>query len=97
MSHLDWMPTIMAAAGVPDVKEQLVKGMKVGDTTYKVHLDGYNLLPLLTGETTESPRKEFFYFGDEGGLNLLALRQLEDRLFRTALPGHDGDLGRTVY
>ena len=53
VSHLDWMPTLLAAAGVPDVKEQLLKGMKVGDTTYKVHLDGYNLLPLLTGQTTE--------------------------------------------
>jgi arylsulfatase A-like enzyme len=68
VSHLDWMPTFLAAAGVPDVKEQLLKGMKVGDTTFKVHLDGYNLLPLLSGQTTESPRKEFFYFGDEGGL-----------------------------
>ena len=66
------MPTLLAAAGVPDVKEQLLKGMKVGDTTYKVHLDGYNLLPLLTGQTTEDPRKEFFYFGDEG--DLMALR-----------------------
>ena len=53
VSHLDWMPTLLAAAGVPDVKEQLLKGMKVGDTTFKVHLDGYNLLPLLTGQTTE--------------------------------------------
>ena len=52
VSHLDWMPTLLAAAGVPDVKEQLLKGMKVGDTTFKVHLDGYNLLPLLTGQTT---------------------------------------------
>ena len=49
VSHLDWMPTLLAAAGVPDVKEQLLKGMKVGDETFKVHLDGYNLLPLLTG------------------------------------------------
>jgi arylsulfatase A-like enzyme len=72
VSHLDWMPTLLAAAGVPDVKEQLVKGMKVGDTTFKVHLDGYNLLPLLTGQTTESPRKEFFYFNDDG--SLVALR-----------------------
>jgi len=71
VSHLDWMPTLLAAAGVPDVKEQLLKGMKVGDTTFKVHLDGYNLLPLLSGQTTESPRKEFFYIGDEGGLNCL--------------------------
>jgi arylsulfatase len=71
ISHLDWMPTLLAAAGVPDAKEQLLKGMKVGNTTFKVHLDGYNMLPLLTGQTTEDPRKEFFYFGDEGGLNCM--------------------------
>jgi arylsulfatase len=72
VSHLDWMPTLLAAAGVSDVKEQLLKGMKVSGITYKVHLDGYNLLPLLTGQTKEDPRKEFFYFGDEG--DLMALR-----------------------
>ena len=43
ISHLDWAPTLLAVAGVPDIKEQLLKGYKVGDTTYKVHLDGYNL------------------------------------------------------
>jgi arylsulfatase A-like enzyme len=68
VSHLDWMPTLLAAAGVPDATEQLLKGMKVGDTTFKVHLDGYNLLPLLTGQTTEDPRKEFFYFNDDAQL-----------------------------
>ena len=68
VSHLDWMPTLLAAAGVPDVKEQLLKGMKVGDETFKVHLDGYNLLPLLTGETKVSPRKEFIYFNDDSDL-----------------------------
>jgi arylsulfatase len=72
VSHLDWVPTLLAAAGVPDVKEQLLKGTKVGDTTFKVHLDGYNLLPLLTGQVTESPRKEFFYFNDE--CDLVGLR-----------------------
>jgi arylsulfatase len=45
ISHLDWAPTLLAAAGVPDIKEQLLKGYKIGDTTYKVHLDGYNLVP----------------------------------------------------
>ena len=50
VSHLDFLPTLLAAAGVPDVKEQLLKGMKVGDKTFKVHLDGYNLLPYLTGQ-----------------------------------------------
>jgi arylsulfatase len=72
ISHLDWMPTLLAAAGVPDAKEQLLKGMKVGDTTFKVHLDGYNMLPLLTGQTTEDPRKEFIYFNDDA--NLVGLR-----------------------
>jgi arylsulfatase len=72
VSALDWMPTILAAAGVPDVKEQLLKGMKVGDTTFKVHLDGYNQLPLLTGETKVDPRKEFLYFNDDA--DLVAMR-----------------------
>jgi arylsulfatase A-like enzyme len=72
VSHLDFLPTLLAAAGVPDVKEQLLKGMTVGDKTFKVHLDGYNLLPYLTGQAKESPRKEFFYFNDDG--DLVALR-----------------------
>ena len=72
VSHLDMLPTILAAAGVPDVKEQLLRGMQVGDTTFKVHLDGYNLLPLLTGQTKVDPRKEFLYFNDDS--DLVALR-----------------------
>lgn len=72
MAHLDWLPTFIAAAGDPNIKEELLKGHKVGSTVYNVHLDGYNCLPYLTGETKESPRKEFFYFSDDG--DLLALR-----------------------
>src|SRR5215471_17171748 len=68
VSHLDMLPTFLAAAGVPDVKDQLLKGMKAGDTTFKVHLDGYNVLPLLTAQTKESPRKEFYYFNDDSDL-----------------------------
>jgi arylsulfatase len=68
VSHLDWLPTLVAAAGDPDVKTKLLKGHKAGDTRYKVHLDGYNLLPYLTGEESVSPRKEFFYFSDDGDL-----------------------------
>jgi hypothetical protein len=64
-AHEDMLPTLMAATGVPDVKEQLLKGMKVGNTTFKVHLDGYNLTDALAGKAP-SPRKEFFYFGDNG-------------------------------
>ena len=66
-SHEDMLPTLMAAAGVPDVKEQLLKGMKVGDTTFKVHLDGYNITDALAGKAP-SPRHEFFYWNDDGSL-----------------------------
>jgi arylsulfatase A-like enzyme len=68
VSGLDWLPTLLAAAGDPDVKGKLLKGYTVGDMTYKVHLDGYNQLPYLTGQETKSPRKEFFYFSDDGEL-----------------------------
>jgi arylsulfatase len=70
--HMDWLPTFLAAAGVPDIKEQLLKGgVKAIGRTYKVHLDGYNILPLLTGQVKESPRKEIFYFSDDGDLTAL--------------------------
>jgi arylsulfatase len=64
---MDMLPTIMAAVGVPDVKEQLKKGMKVGDKTFKVHLDGYNITDSLAGKGPD-PRHEFFYFSDDGSL-----------------------------
>ena len=70
--HMDWLPTFLAAAGEPDVKEKLKKdGVQAIGRTYKVHLDGYNQLPLLTGKTKESPRKEIFYFSDDGDLTAL--------------------------
>jgi arylsulfatase A-like enzyme len=68
VSHLDWMPTLLAAAGVPDIKEKLLTGYTAGDKTFKVHLDGYNMLPYLTGQEKASPRKEFLYFSDDGDL-----------------------------
>ena len=68
----DWLPTLLAAAGVPDMKEKLLGGFKAGEMTYKVHVDGYNQLPFVTGEVKASPRKEFFFFNDDG--NLVALR-----------------------
>jgi arylsulfatase len=71
ISHLDWMPTLLAAAGVPDVTEKLLAGYKVGNTTYKVHLDGFNMLPLLTGQTTKDPREAFLYFNDDAQLTAL--------------------------
>ena len=70
--HMDWMPTFLAAAGEPDIKEKLKKGKyKAIGRRYKVHLDGYNILPLLTAETDKSPRKEIFYFSDDGDLTAL--------------------------
>ncbi len=69
--HMDWLPTFLAAAGEPDVKQQLLSGMEANGRSYKVHLDGYNILPLLTGKEKESPRKEIFYFSDDGDLTAL--------------------------
>jgi len=70
-SHEDMLPTLLAAAGVPDVKEQLLKGMQVGAKTFKVHLDGYNITDALAGKAPD-PRHEFFYWSDDG--SLVALR-----------------------
>lgn len=66
VSGLDWLPTFLAAAGEPDVKEKLLKGHEAAGKEFKVHLDGYNLLPYLTGKEEESPRNSFFYFNDDG-------------------------------
>jgi arylsulfatase len=74
-AHEDMVPTLLAAAGDPDVAESLRKGRKVGARTFKVHLDGYNLLPLFKGESSQSPRKDFFYFNDDGSLVALRYNQ----------------------
>jgi arylsulfatase A-like enzyme len=68
MSGLDWFPTMLAAAGDTTIKDRLLKGASVGGKTFKVHLDGYNQLPYLTGQEPKSPRTEFFYFNDDGVL-----------------------------
>ena len=67
-SGLDWFPTLLAAAGDTTVKDRLLKGWDAGGRTYKVHLDGYNQLPYLTGEQPKSARNSFFYFNDDGQL-----------------------------
>jgi arylsulfatase len=71
-AHEDMLPTLLAAVGDPNVKADLLKGKQVGNKTFKVHLDGYNLLPALTGETDKWPREEFLYWTDDG--NVAALR-----------------------
>jgi arylsulfatase len=71
--HMDWLPTFAAAAGKSDIKEDLLDGWdsEALGRSYRVHLDGYDVLPLLTGETDVSPRDEVFYFSDDGDLTAL--------------------------
>jgi arylsulfatase A-like enzyme len=68
ISGLDWLPTLMAAAGDPDIKNKLLRGHQAGSKSFKVHLDGYNQLPYLTGQQPNGARKEFIYFNDDGDL-----------------------------
>lgn len=72
VASLDWFPTLVAAAGDPEIKEKMLSGYQAGDKTFKLHLDGHNLLPYLTGKEAASPRRGFFYFNDDG--DLVAMR-----------------------
>jgi len=72
VQHHDWLPTFLAAAGDPNIAEECKQGHQAAGKTFKVHIDGYNLLPYLTGEEPKSPRQGFVYFDDDG--NLVALR-----------------------
>ncbi len=65
VSHLDWLPTLAAVAGEPDIKQKLIGGQALGDSTFRVHLDGENLVPYLTGEAAKSPRQSFIYCNDD--------------------------------
>ena len=68
VTHQEWLPTLLDLAGEPDIVEKLKKGHKVGDKTFKVQIDGYNILPYLTGEADESPRDWYFYANDDGAI-----------------------------
>ena len=94
VSHIDMFPTLLAAAGNPDVTKQLLDGCTVGDKTYNVHLDGYNMIPYLTGEVKESPRNAIMYFSDDG--EVMAVR-VGDYKFHLAVQRahHDADSGRS--
>jgi arylsulfatase A-like enzyme len=72
VQHHDWLPTFLAAAGEPEIVEKLESGYDAGEKSFKVHIDGYNLLPYLTGEVDKSPRKGLVYFSDDG--DVLAMR-----------------------
>ncbi|MEM7756403.1 MAG: sulfatase-like hydrolase/transferase, partial [Planctomycetota bacterium] len=68
VAHEDWLPTFAAAAGKDDVKEELLTGYRAIGRNYRQHLDGYNMMDYLTGETDESPRREFWYVNDDGAI-----------------------------
>jgi arylsulfatase A-like enzyme len=72
VSHIDMFPTLLAAAGEADVTQKLFNGCTVGGKNFKVHLDGYNLIPYLTGAAKESPRNHIMYFSDDG--DVMAVR-----------------------
>jgi arylsulfatase len=74
-AHEDFIPTFAAAGGDPDVVKRCKKGCQSGNKTFKVHLDGYNLMPFFKGEVKESPRKEFLYWSDDGELVALRINQ----------------------
>ena len=88
-AHEDMLPTLLAAAGEPDVVDELAAGKQVGDATYKVHLDGYNLLPFLKGEAAEAPRKEFLYWTDGGQLAALRYDQWKLNFLEQRAHGFD--------
>jgi arylsulfatase A-like enzyme len=88
MHHMDWLPTFLAIAGEPNVKEDLLQGLKAGGTKFNVHLDGYNFLPHLLGEEENGRRNEIFYFTDDGDLSALRYQDwklifLEQRISET--------------
>jgi arylsulfatase len=71
VTHQEWLPTLLAAAGEPDIVEKLKQGHAVKDKCFKVHIDGFNILPYLTGETDKDPRNYFFYVSDDGDLTAI--------------------------
>ena len=91
----DWLPTLLAAAGNPNIKEQLLAGHQAGDKRFNVHLDGYNFIPRFTGEVDEGPREEKFYFTDDGSLS--ALRYNDWKLMFSIQEAHGFDVWVQPY
>jgi arylsulfatase len=86
-SSLDWMPTLLAAAGEPDAKDKLLKGHQAAGKTFKLHLDGYNQLPLLTRQSEKGARKSFFYFNDDGDIVGLRFENWKVVFMEQRMPG----------
>ncbi len=74
MSHEDWLPTLLAAAGDPDIFERLKSGHTANGKEWRVHLDGYNFMPFFKGEADDGPRDQILYFGQGGELNAVRVR-----------------------
>jgi arylsulfatase len=87
VAHKDWLPTILAAAGEPEIKEKLLQDHQAGDKNFKVHIDGYNLLPYLTGEEEKSPRPGFMYFSDDGDLTAMRYDNWKIVFMEQRIPG----------
>ena len=87
VSAHDWIQTFLAAVGEPDVKEKLLKGHEAAGRTFKVHLDGFNQLPYLTGQVDKSPRRGFFYFNDDGDLVALRVENWKVVFMEQRVPG----------
>ena len=97
VQHHDWLPTFLAAAGEPDIVEKLKKGHKAGDMTYKVHIDGYNLLPYLTGEVEKSPRRGLIYFSDDCDVLGIRAENWKVVFMEQRCPGHPAGVVRPVH
>ncbi|GEA52680.1 arylsulfatase [Vibrio inusitatus NBRC 102082] len=92
MAHQDWLPTIMAAAGVPDVKEKLTEGYTSNGKEWRVHIDGYNFMPYFEGKQEKGPRESLLYFTANGELN--AIRWNDWKLHFATLEGNITDAVR---
>jgi arylsulfatase len=87
VSHNDWYVTLLAAAGEPDIADELKAGQELNGTTYRVHLDGFNQLDYITGATPESPRQYFFYVSDDGDLTALRMDNWKFVFMEQRAPG----------
>ena len=95
ISQQDWLPTLLAAVGNDNIKEELLKGKEAIGRNYRVHLDGYNFLPYLLGNEEKGPRKEFFYFTDDGSIS--ALRYNDWKIMFTVQNAHGAAVWSQPY
>ena len=97
VQHHDWLPTFLAMAGDPDIVDKLKSGSPAGDKNYKVHIDGYNLVPYLTGSVEKSPRPGFIYFQRRRRRSRIAVTTIGRSCSWSSGAGDMPDLGRAVH